>query len=214
MAFSKIKQPKSFTQIAYMEIKNAIINHSITPGQTLYERDLSEKLGISRTPVREAIQQLEIEGWVKSIPRKGIYVNDISIKDVEEVFQLRKANEVLVMELVISRITDEEINILEEMFTSQSKITDVKSFILFDTNFHVYLAELSGNQRLVQLMKSLSDQIHWFGIQALHQSGRTNEALKEHAQIIETIKNKDLERARIAIHEHIEKTRAAILSSL
>jgi len=214
MAFSKIRQPKSFTQIAYAEIKKAIMDHSIAPGQTLFERDLSEKLGISRTPVREAIQQLEMEGWLKSVPRKGIYVNDISIQDVEEIIQLRKANEMLVMELVISRITEKEFRILEEMYTKQSAIADTKSFISSDTNFHLYLAELSGNHRLVHLMKTLSDQIHWFGIQALTQSGRTDDALKEHAYIIETIKNKEIERARSAIYEHIEKTRVAILSSL
>ncbi|WP_339062095.1 GntR family transcriptional regulator [Tepidibacillus marianensis] len=214
MAFSKIKQPKSFTQIAYTEIKNAMINHSIAPGQTIFERDLSEKLGISRTPVREAIQQLEMEGWVKSIPRKGIYVNDISIKDVEEVLQLRKANEVLVLELVTSRITEEEISTLEEMYITQREISDIRSFISSDTNFHIYLAELSGNKRLVQLMKTLSDQIHWFGIQALYQLGRSDKALKEHGQIVEAIKNKNMDQARGAILEHIEKTGVAILSSL
>ncbi|MBO8162133.1 MAG: GntR family transcriptional regulator [Brevibacillus sp.] len=215
MAFSKIEQPQLFKQQVYEEIKNAIINHQILPGEPLYERNLSESLGISRTPIREAIQQLELEGWVKSIPRKGTFVNNISEKDVEEVLQLRRAIEGLVMELLIPTITDEQLEKVEQIYFSQSaQREDNKRFIAIDKDFHNYLAELSGNSRVVQLMQTISDQMRWFGIRALNQLGRAEQTLREHEMILTALKKRDLAAAKEAIFTHIEHTRIAVRKSL
>jgi len=215
MVLSRIEQPISFKQQAYEEVKNAIINHLIAPGDIIFERNLSENLGISRTPLREAIQLLEMEGWIKSIPRKGILVCNISERDVEEVLHLRKANEVLVMELVIPNITHEEIQKIEEIYLAQSnQKQDNKTFISLDKDFHIYMAELSGNKRLAQLMQTLSDQVRWFGVRALNLPGRIEQTLQEHAAIIEAIKSRDFKKAREAVLNHIEQTRVAVLNNL
>jgi len=214
MVFSKIKHPKSFTQIAYNEIKKAIIDHTVAPGETLFERDLSDRLGISRTPIREAIHQLEIEGWLHSVPRKGIYIKDISKEEVEEVLQLRKANEMLVVELAIPNMTEQIIENINDICVSQQKEKGNRSFITVDHTFHIYLAEISGNKRLMQLMQTLSDQIHWFGVQALYSKGRTESILTEHGTIFQALKERDVDKAKLAVADHIEKTRKAILESL
>ncbi|BCJ86925.1 GntR family transcriptional regulator [Effusibacillus dendaii] len=215
MQFTKIEQPQLFKQHAYEEIKNAIINHVIPQGEILSERNLSESLGISRTPLREAIHMLELEGWVKSIPRKGVFVSHISQKDVEEVLQLRSANESLVMELLIPKITDKEDQTLEEIFMHQlNHQHDNKSFISIDKDFHMYLAELSGNDRLIQLMHNLSDLMRWFGIRAIHTTDRIQETLQEHRAIIAGVKKRDVNLAKIAVAKHIEQTRAAVLTAL
>ncbi|MGM0873843.1 MAG: GntR family transcriptional regulator [Bacillota bacterium] len=215
MSLFKVQQSLSLKQQAYEGIKNAIIFHQIPPGGSLFERDLSESLGISRTPVREAIPLLEMEGWVKSIPRKGTFVSQITAVDVEEVIQIRRAIEILVIELLSPKITEGDIEQLYEIYVKQLEhMQDSGQFISVDKDFHIYLADLSGNRRLVNLMGTISDQIRWFGVSALNLPNRTEQALKEHASIIECLKNKEFEKAKVAVLEHIEHTRVAILSSL
>jgi DNA-binding GntR family transcriptional regulator len=215
MSLFKVQQSLSLKQQAYEGIKNAIILHKIPPGGTLFERDLSENLGISRTPVREAIPLLELEGWVKSIPRKGTFVSQITAIDVEEVIQIRRALEILVIELLIPNITERDIEQLNEIYVKQLEhVQDNGQFISTDKDFHIYLAHLSGNRRLINLMGTISDQIRWFGVSALNLPNRTEQTLKEHAWLIECLKNKEVEKAKEAVLEHIEHTRVAILSSL
>lgn len=215
MKFTKVEQPQSFKQHAYEEIKKAIINHVIPPGEVLSERNLSESLGISRTPLREAIHMLELEGWVRSIPRKGVFVAQISERDVEEVLQIRRAIETLVMELLIPAIADEQIERIEEIYLHQSENQkDKQSFIFIDKDFHMYLAELSQNSRLINLMHNLSDQMRWFGIMALNASDRTERTLQEHKSIIEGLKKHNLDQAKQAVFTHIEHTRIAVLTAL
>ena len=93
-------------------------------------------------------------------------------------------------------------------------VKDSGQFISVDKDFHIYLAELSGNHRLVNLMSTISDQIRWFGVSALNLPNRKEQTLKEHAWIIECLKNKEVEKAKEAVLEHIEHTRVAILSSV
>lgn len=214
MDLSKVEAPLSLKKQAYEAIKNAIINHAILPGEALYERNLSEKLGISRTPIRESIPLLELNGWVKSIPRKGTFVCKITKQDVEEVIQLRRALEVLVIELVIPMITDLDIQKIEQIYGEQCKQQDAKEFISTDRQFHIYLAKLSGNRQLVKLLKMISDKIRWFGISALNCPNRKDQALQEHAFIIEGLKSRDIEKTKKAVLTHIENNRTAVLASL
>jgi DNA-binding GntR family transcriptional regulator len=214
MNLSNIK-PVSLKKQAFESIKNAIIEQKILPGQILYERQLSELLGISRTPVRESVPLLELEGWVKSMPRKGTFVCNISEKDVEEVIQIRRAIEVLVVELLIPSISDTEIENIENIYGMQTQLKqDKNQFIITDKDFHIYLAELSGNNRLVHLMQNISDQLRWFGVRALNLPNRNEQTLKEHALLIHSIKNRDVEAAKKAVLDHINHTREAILKNL
>ncbi|MFJ7934188.1 GntR family transcriptional regulator [Sporosarcina sp. NPDC096371] len=215
MSLFEVQQSLSLKQQAYEGIKNAIVLHEIPPGSALFERDLSENLKISRTPVREAILLLEMEGWLTSIPRKGTFVSKITTSDVEEVIQIRKALELLVIELLIPKITEGDVKQLHEIYVKQlDYVKDNGQFISIDKDFHIYLAELSGNQRLINLMGTISDQIRWFGVSALNLPNRNEQTLKEHAWIIECLKNKEVEKAKEAVSEHIEHTRLAILSSV
>lgn len=215
MSLFKVQQAPSLKQQAYEGIKNAIILQKIPPGSALFERDLGESLEISRTPVREAILLLEMEGWVKSIPRKGTFVSQITISDVEEVIQIRKALESLIIELIIPIIKERDIEQLNEIYVKQlGQVEDNGQFISVDKDFHIYLSELSGNRRLVYLMNTVSEQIRWFGVSAVNLPNRKEQTLKEHARIIDCLKNKEVEKAKKAALEHIEHTRTAILSSL
>lgn len=211
MSFTKVQQPELFRDHAYKEIKQAIIHHQIEPGELLSERSLSDNLGISRTPLKLALQQLETEGWIQLIPRKGVQVKKISLKDVEEVFQLRKANEILVIELLVPLLDNEKIQQIEQMYNKQLQLKgNHLDFVSFDTDFHMYLAELSNNKHLFQLMRSLTDQYNWFGIAALKLNKRLDESYWEHGLIVDGIKARDLQKTKKAMLQHIENTFIAI----
>ncbi|WP_378953654.1 GntR family transcriptional regulator [Pelosinus sp. sgz500959] len=211
----KQTQPLAYKEHAYDEIKQGIVSHLIPEGSLLSERVLSEQFGISRTPLREAIQRLELEGWVTSLPRKGIIVKSINLQDVKEVMQIRKANELLVIELLIGNITNEQIKQIRQQFIP-SKILDEKTILPFadGDKFHIQLAKHCGNQRLLQLLKNLSSQMQWFGYWALQVDGRAKEVIHEHALILDAIKGKKIKKAQRYAIEHLEHTEAALLEGL
>ena len=215
MSFSKAEQPESFKDHAYKELKKAIIQHNVEPGSMLYERSLSESLGISRTPLKLALQQLELEGWIQSVPRKGILVKTINRHDVDEVFQLRKANEVLVIELLIPLLDNETIYKIEKV---DKQLSDFKEdpikFVYYDTSFHLFLAELSQNNRLYQLIQNLIDHFNWFGFSALKKGLSLDKAYDEHKLIIEGLKARNLRQTTDAVLSHLDNTYSTIIANL
>ncbi|TCP21715.1 DNA-binding GntR family transcriptional regulator [Scopulibacillus darangshiensis] len=215
MNFLKAEQPQLFKDHAYKEIKQGIIQHKIEPGSMLYERSLSESLGISRTPLKLALQQLELEGWIQSVPRKGILVKNINRHDVDEVFQLRKANEVLVIELLIPLLDDETFYKIEKM---DKQLFDLKEdplkFIYHDSSFHLFLAELSQNHRLYQLIQNLTDHFNWYGFAALKAGKSIDEIYYEHNLIIEGLKARNLHQTTDAVLSHIDNTYKTLIVDL
>ncbi len=151
LTLNKLNKAVSYKMRVYEELKSAIINEKLKPGEVLNERKIAEELGISRTPVREAIQMLENEGWVNTEPWKGSYVVNITNQDVEEIFQLRRTLESLVIELIVPKIGELEINKIEELINKQSRYCkeyNAENFIYKDRDFHMYLVHLTNNKRL------------------------------------------------------------------
>ncbi|WP_141433218.1 GntR family transcriptional regulator [Bacillus sp. 03113] len=214
MEIPKIDKPDSYKLLAYKQIKKAIIHHSMKGGEIISERDLSATLGISRTPIREATLQLEMEGWLEILPRKGILVKSIKEKDVEEIMQLRKALECLVIDLLMPIISEKTIKKIEEIFLPQPNQTE-EEILAVNTggDIHLHLAELTENKRLINWINILSEQILWLGTKAIVIPGRLEEVIAEHANIIQAFKNRDKEEAYKRTIEHLEKTRNAILSN-
>ncbi|MBS4189874.1 GntR family transcriptional regulator [Bacillus sp. FJAT-49705] len=215
MTFLKAEQPQLFKDHAYKEIKKGIIQHKVEPGSMLNERSLSEILGISRTPLKLALQQLEVEGWIQSVPRKGIFVKTINRQDVDDVFQLRKANEVLVIELLIPLLDNETIEKIEKV---DKQLSDIKKeplkFVYHDSSFHLFLAELSQNLRLYQLIQNLTDHFNWYGFAALKAGISLDEVYYEHKLIIEGLKARNIHQTTNAVLNHIDNTYSTILESL
>ncbi|MEH7239497.1 GntR family transcriptional regulator [Bacillus sp. JJ1562] len=215
MSFLKVEQPLSFKDHAYKEIKKGIIQHKVEPGSMLYERSLSESLGISRTPLKLALQQLELEGWIQSVPRKGIVVQTINRHDVDEVFQLRKANEVLAIELLIPLLDDETIAKIEKV---DKQLFDIKEdpikFMYSDSSFHLFLAELSQNLRLYQLIQNLTDHVNWYGLIALKAGISLDEVSDEHKSIIEGLKARNLRQTTEAVLNHLDHSHRTIIANL
>ncbi|SES06622.1 GntR family transcriptional regulator [Salisediminibacterium halotolerans] len=212
----KVGKFVSYTDQVYREIKGAIISQDIQPKETIQERSIAEQLGVSRTPVREALKKLEYEGWLETIPWKGVVVKDVEMQDMVEVFQCRLANEGFVVRLVAPIITNDQI---EDLMAIQTKMNEIKfdspqEFIHEDRHFHMYLAQLTNNRRLIQFLDHLSDQMIRLGIKVISDRSRIHETLAEHQAIIDALRERSSEKAYTAVETHMNRTEERLLSMI
>lgn len=204
-------------EVVFEALREAILGGTLLPNERLMEVQLAEELGVSRTPVREAIRKLELEGFVVMIPRKGAYVAGISLKDVADVFEIRAALEGLAAGLAAERITEEELEELERILVRKSEAidqNDLEKLIEIDTQFHEGLYQASRNEKLTQLINNLREQIQRFRATSLSTPGRMREALEEHKKIVEAISERNITRAQELAQEHIENAENSMLEAL
>jgi DNA-binding GntR family transcriptional regulator len=200
--------------MVYESLRDAIINQVLKPGERLMETELAEEMGVSRTPVREAIRKLEQEGYVVMIPRKGAYVAGLSIKDIHEVFEIRGALESLAAGLAAERATQEEIEEMERnivLEASHFESNDLIKTIEVDTKFHELIFKASKNDRLLGMISNLREQVQRFRTTTLAVSGRLKFALEEHRRIVEAIAARDVQLAQQMAKDHIESAENALL---
>lgn len=201
-------------EIVYEAIRDAIVTHALKPGERLMETELAEEMGVSRTPVREAIRKLELEGYVVMIPRKGAYVAGLSIKDINEVFEIRAALEALAAALAARRATPEEIEEMQRIVVTEAdqfKTNDLMKTIEADTRFHELIYIASRNTRLLAMIKDIREQVQRFRTTTLAVPGRLKFAIGEHRRLVEAIADRDMESARQAAWDHIESSENALL---
>lgn len=198
-----------FGNIAYQKIKAAILNEMYEPNQILNERKLAEEFQISRTPVREALKILEGEGWVKIIPWKGAIVNQITQKEIDEIFQIRLIIEPAIIELLQNKIDYKKRAYLDKLYENQKKTKTKKEFILADREFHMTFAEWTENLQLIEMVKGLNDRIYMVGHKAINSkdSKREEESLEEHYKIIQALKNNDIMLAKNFMITHVIETK-------
>ena len=177
--------------LVFESLKDAILTQTLPPGKRLLENELAESLGVSRTPVREAIRRLEQEGLVAMIPRKGAYVSGISLKDIQEVYEIRAALEMLALELAAKYITAEEIAELEHQVRQEEAMTEanrLNEIIFIDSSFHDLIYQYARNSRLTQFVEILQEQFKRFRFLPLGSSARSHTALAEHEQMVEALR--------------------------
>ena len=146
-------------------LREAIRSGVLKPGERLMEIQLADELGVSRTPVREAMRKLELEGYVIMLPRRGTYVANISIRDINEVFEIRTTLDALASGLAAERITEEELEQLERLLVSigeNIETRNMKKVVEDDMEFHDILYKASRNQRLVGIISNLREQMTRF----------------------------------------------------
>jgi len=198
-------------------IREAIISGDLKPGERLMEVQLAEELGVSRTPVREAIRKLELEGFLIMLPRKGAYVAEISLKDIIDVFEIRAALDSLAAGLAAERITDEELEDLERSLLSvveSADQNDLDGIVDTDTSFHDIIYKASRNERLIQIINNLREQIQRFRTTSLAFPGRMQIAVDEHRKIVEAISERNVSLAQSLAQEHIESAENIMLEAL
>lgn len=203
--FPEVVKAVPYSEQTYKTLKDAIITNALKPGEVLNERDLATALNVSRTPLREALQLLQRDGWL-TVSGKNKVVTQITWKDIEEIFQLRLVNEILALELA-SKVFDQEH--MEELKTIWIEMTDqidqdVITYIEADKSFHTFFVRVSGNNRLYQLMKGINEQFTRIGYLTLHQDDiRLKRTLEEHRIIYEACVKGDFNEAREAVTTHI-----------
>lgn len=213
----KLDTYKPLREVVFEALREAIINGSLRPGERMMEIQLAEQLGVSRTPVREAIRKLELEGFVVMIPRKGAYVAGISLKDIADVFEVRAALEALAAGLAAERITAEELEELERMLVRKAECIEsnnLEELIEVDTLFHEAMYKASRNEKLKQIIHNLREQIQRFRSTSLSTPGRMKEALEEHKKIVEAISERNVVLAQELAQEHIENAENSMLEAL
>ncbi len=198
-------------------LRDAIRKGILEPGERLMEVQLAEELGISRTPVREAIRKLEQEGYVIMMPRRGTYVSDVSVRDIKEIFEIRSALESLSTGLAARRIEPEELETLQSLLTEIEgyiEENDIDKIVETDIKFHGLLYQVSRNERLVGIVSNLKDQLARFRTLSMSYPGRLRETLEEHRDMVEAIADGDAGGAREAAERHMEHAEETLLKAL
>jgi DNA-binding GntR family transcriptional regulator len=211
----KIEGYELLSQKVYRALKTEIIKGSLKPGTKLSEGKIAEQMGVSRTPVREALKELAAEGFVKMNPNQAVVVSNASVEDIQEVLQIRGVLEGLAARLATKTINEEEIKELEKyqkQMEYYTKKDDVLAFSEMDAEFHELILNICGNNKLIQIRKNISDQAHRYRIRSLSIPGRLKYSLKEHQEIVEALKRKDAEQADRLSQKHIENVLANILA--
>ena len=198
---------KPLRDVVFESLRTAILEGKLKSGQRLMEVQLAEQLGVSRTPIREAIRKLELEGLVIMLPRKGAYVADLSFKDLIDVLEIRASLEGLAASLASGRRRDEDIEGLEKLareFEESVKSGDIEEVLKKDVEFHEYIFSLANNKKLHQIINSLWEQVHRFRVTYVSDYEASLSLVEEHNKILEAIKEGNCELAKIYATEHIE----------
>ena len=198
-------------------LMSAIMQGQLSPGERLLEVQLADEMGVSRTPVREAIRRLELEGFVVMVPRKGAYVAGLSINDVEEVYEIRTMLETLAVRLAAQRMQPADyaqLDDLSEKMRATWQEGNVDNWVSLDASFHELLYKFSRNERLVAMMNNIMEQLSRYRIISLANVEVRHNSLSEHQELIEALKRRDSEAAATAVAMHIENTKQSLINML
>lgn len=203
--------------VVFNTLRQAILRGELKPGERLMEIQLANKLGVSRTPIREAIRKLELEGLVLMIPRRGAEVAEITEKSLRDVLEVRKALEELAVELACDRMTEEDVAELKEAakeFEQTLEGGDVTEYAEADVKFHDIIYFATDNQRLIQLLYNLREQMYRYRVEYLKRKEVHPILLKEHDYIIQCVEMHDKENAKKAICTHIENQEKTVSDTI
>lgn len=191
-------------------LRAAILGGELEPGSIHSAVSLAERLGVSPTPVREAMLELANSGLVEVLPNRGFRVTVIDDRDLDEISELRLMLELPAIDLVIERASDTDLAELErplqELETAADRL-DVPAFLLADREFHLSLLALTGNRRLVEIVAGLRDQTRIVGLHSLAEEGALQSTASEHRPILDAIRARNLAEARRVMKVHLEHTR-------
>lgn len=213
----KLDSYQPLREVVCETLRSAIIEGVLKPGERLMEIQVSEELGVSRTPVREAIRKLELEGFVVMIPRRGTYVSDLSIKDINEVFEVRTALDVLAAGLAAERITEDELEQMERLLVLLGEYieeNDMDKIVDADSKFHDILYSASRNGRLVGIINNLREQLTRFRSLSMSYPGRLKDMLGEHTRLVEALGRRNVSLAKRLASEHMANAEQTLLKNM
>lgn len=203
--------------VVFNTLRQAILKGELKPGERLMEIALAERLGVSRTPIREAMRKLELEGLVVMIPRRGAQVANITEKDLNDVLEVRIALENVAIEKACKNMTDEDMRrlwVAAKSFEHTIGEGNLVKLAEADVAFHEIIYQASDNKRLIQTLNNLREQIYRYRVEYL-KDGETRDVLvREHEELTRAIRERDVERAQKISFQHIENQRMGIIHSI
>lgn len=191
-------------------LQRDILTGRLKPGQKIVEQELCNEYGVSRTPIREALRQLEADGLVENILNRGAFVIGMSDQDYEDMFDMRKAYEVQAVEWAIQRITEEEMERLEETFEFMEFYTmrnDIEKMLVINTGFHQIIYEASHNRMLQKQLASYQNFLKYKNSQVVRSDSYLTTVLEEHRTIFKAFVDKAPREGALAMEIHMNRSK-------
>lgn len=204
------KTIKGLKANAYQILKERLVDCIYPPGSMLNEAQLAAELELSRTPVREAISKLEMEGFVQILPKKGIYVTNITLNDVVQVFQTRMEIEPISLKLAAPHLPKDELTAFCEKF--QNPMNDIHNSFRLDTAMHLFIIEHCGNKYIIDMMHRVFEENTRIIISSKQNQAHIHDARQEHLDILTLLINDEFEKAESTMRSHVEECRQAALN--
>ncbi|MDD2221533.1 MAG: GntR family transcriptional regulator [Clostridia bacterium] len=201
----------------YEKLENDILSGRYRPDEALIEKNISKEMGVSRTPVREALRQLEQEGLVKSIPNKGVVVTRVEPQDIEDIYTIKKSIEGLAARLAAERITPEELRELEEVVDLSefyADKNDIDRLVELDSRFHAIIFRASRNRPLMQTLQQFHVFVKRARSESLHRKGRFPQMVAEHRRIFLAIKAGNGDEAENQHKIHINNAMQSLMETM
>lgn len=204
-------------EVVFQTLRQAILKGELKPGERLMEVALAERLGVSRTPIREAMRKLELEGLVVMVPRKGAQVASITEKDLTDVLEVRITLENFAIEKACTHMTEEDMDKLwlaSKQFERAIQEGDLVRIAEADQAFHEIIYQASDNARLLQVLTNMREQIYRYRLEYLKDELSRDKLLEEHRRLTDAIRRRDAAQAQRISFEHLENQRKAIIRSI
>ncbi len=213
----KCKKKRPLSDSICEVLRQDILSGKLKPGQRLMEIHYAQQLGVSRTPLREAMRKLELEGLVTIVPRRGAHVTVISKKDVEEVLEVRTVLDGLAAMLAMQHMTNQDLDALQELirqFEKSVRLQDLDAQIKTDEAFHEYIYMKSENERLISINHSIKDHIYRCRVLYLKDISDTAQVDQEHRALLQAFEEKDAKKVRQLSEEHVKNQKITMLKHL
>ncbi len=199
--------------VVFHTLREAILKGDLKPGERLMELQLASKLGVSRTPIREAIRMLQQEGLAVTIPRKGAQVAAMTEKDMEDVLKIREALEILAGQLACEQVSHAQLAAFEEniaAFSDAMGTGDLKRIAQADIDFHDMIYQAAGNPKLVMLLNNLREQIYRYRVEYLKDCSNHPRLIEEHRQILAGLRHGDKKYVTEMMRRHLDNQTRAV----
>ena len=217
LSFEPMTESRPIREIAYDVLKKAIITGEIPAGERIVETDYADRLHISRTPLREALRKLERDGLVEYVMRRGVVVRAFTIEDIEQIYTIRNALEMLTLPAIINNATPADIASLRDKLAQMDVLQaqeDFEALSLMARAFHSELTTISGQKRILRVIESQDEYIRRFSAMSIKHENRRESAHQEHYKLVEYVEQKKLDEFTTLMKAHIERSKENCLAAL